>query len=306
MHKKLKKLIGSSLAGLTAVGLLALSACSGSSGGNGTTQFKLAVADAPVDGAEAVVVKFTGVELLGADEDPVLIEFTAPKTIDLLNDSGTASAVLFDVPIPSGSYTQIRLLVVADGDPLDSYIDLADGSRQGLRVPSGTQSGLKLVSGFEAPSGGIANFTVDFDLRKAITCPPGQDGVCLLKPALRLVNNDEVGNVQGVVSATLVPEGCTPGVYIYSGTVAAPEDNNSTAVNLSAQPIASKVPVVTAQSEGGYYYQLTFLPPGSYTVALTCNAALDDPDQADAEVTFDPIVSGIAVTSGQTVTVDLP
>ena len=44
------------------------------------------------------------------------------------------------------------------------------------------------------------------------------------------------------------------------------------------RPIASKVPVVTAQSEGGYYYQLTFLPPGSYTVALTCNAALDDPD----------------------------
>ncbi len=46
------------------------------------------------------------------------------------------------------------------------------------------------------------------------------------------------------------------------------EDNNSTAVNLAARPIASKVPVVTAQSEGGYYYQLTFLPPGNYTVAL--------------------------------------
>lgn len=282
-----------------------LGACSDDNNDSGTTRVKLAVADAPVDGAQAVVVVFDAVELLGPD-GPVLIEFDEPKAIDLLNDSGTASAVLFDQPIPSGTYTQIRLLVTADGDPNDSYIDLAGGSRQGLRVPSGAQTGLKLVSGFEAPPGGVANFTIDFDLRKAVTCPPGQGGVCLLKPALRLVDNDQVGNIQGVVSATLVPDGCTPGVYLYAGSVAEPSDNDSTATNLSGQSLASKVPVVTDQSEGGYYYQMTFLPPGSYTVAFTCDAAIDDPDQPNAEVTFAPIVDDIAVTAGQTVTVDLP
>ncbi|HEY1078133.1 MAG TPA: DUF4382 domain-containing protein [Fontimonas sp.] len=287
-------------------GSLAVGACSDDSNGSRTTQLKLAVSDAPVDGARAVVVVFDAVELRGPDDAPFLIEFDEPKAIDLLNDSGTASAVLFDEPIPSGAYTQIRLLVSADGDPNESYIELGDGSRQGLRVPSGAQTGLKLVSGFDAPPGGIANFTVDFDLRKAVTCPPGQDGVCLLRPALRLVNNDQVGNIQGIVSASLVPEGCAPGVYLYSGDVAQPRDNDSTAVNLASQPLASKVPVVTAQSEGGYYYQLTFLPPGDYTVALTCAADIDDPDRADAEVTFAPIVDGIAVTAGQTTTVDLP
>lgn len=289
------------------VGAAMLGACGGDDNNGNTTRLKLAVADAPVDGAQAVVVVFDGVELRGSgDGDPVLIEFDTPKAIDLLNDSGTASAVLFDQPIPSGTYTQIRLLVAADGDPTDSYIDLADGSRQGLRVPSGSQTGLKLVSGFEAPAGGIANFTIDFDLRKAVTCPPGQNGVCLLRPALRLVDNDAVGNIQGIVSASLVPENCTPGVYLYSGTVADPVDNDSTATNLATQPLASKVPVVTDQSEGGYYYQLTFLPPGNYTVAFTCDAAIDDPDQPDTSVDFDPIVSGIAVTAGQTATVDLP
>ncbi len=302
-----RKSLRFAVCGAIAAVALSLNACSGNdSGGGDTTRLKLAVADAPVDGATAVVVTFTGVELLGPEDAPVLIEFATPKTIDLLNDSGTASAVLFEEPIPSGTYTQIRLLVVAEGDPEDSYIDLADGGRKGLRVPSGSQTGLKLVSGFEAPAGGVANFTVDFDLRKAVTCPPGQGDVCLLRPALRLVDNDEVGNIQGIVSASLVPEGCTPGVYLYGGTVANPADNDSTAADQTTQPLVSKIPVVNAQSEGGYYYQLTFLAPGNYTVAYTCDAALDDPDLPDAGVEFDPVVSGIAVTSGQTADVDLP
>jgi hypothetical protein len=75
----------------------------------------LATADAPLDGAQAVVVKFTGVELTANGGNPVDMTFTQAKTIDLLNQSGTASAVLFDQPIPAGSYGQIRLMVVADG-----------------------------------------------------------------------------------------------------------------------------------------------------------------------------------------------
>ena len=268
-------------------------------------QMKLAVADAPVDGAQAVVVKFTGVELTGDSGSPVDITFTQPKTIDLLNQSGTASAVLFDQPIPAGSYGQIRLMVVADGDPSNSYITLSDGTMHGLRVPSGFETGLKLVSGFTVPSSGVVDYTIDFDLRKAITCPPGQAPACILKPTVKLVDNTTVGNIQGVVSNTLVPTGCTPGVYLYSGTVTAPEDMNSAAPASDAnQPQASKVPV--ANSQPPYYYQFTFLTPGTYTVALTCQAAQDNPDQADNVVTFNPVMSGVTVAAMQTTTVDIP
>ena len=265
----------------------------------------MALADAPVDGAQAVVVKFTGIELTGNGGNPVDITFTQPKTIDLLNQSGTASAVLFDQPIPAGSYGQIRLLVVADGDPSNSYITLSDGTMRGLQVPSGSQTGLKLVSGFTVPSGGVADFTIDFDLRKAITCPPGQAPACTLKPAMRLVDNTMAGNIQGTVSNTLVPSGCTPGVYLYSGTVTAPEDMNSTAPTTDTnQPLASKVPV--ANSQPPYYYQFTLLPPGTYTVAFTCQAAQDNPDQADSAVTFSPVKTGSMVAANQTTTVDIP
>src|SRR5258706_10495703 len=199
--------------GLPTAMMLALAAGGGGSSGQ-RGQMSGGVGDAPVDGAQAVVVKFTGVELTGNSGNPVDITFTTPKTIDLMNQNGMASAVLFTQPIPAGDYGQIRLMVVADGNPSNSYITLTDGTMHGLQVPSGSETGLKLVSGFTVPSSGVVDYTIDFDLRKAITCPPGQAPACFLKPVERLVDNTTVGNIQGSVSATLVPPGCTPGVYL--------------------------------------------------------------------------------------------
>jgi hypothetical protein len=287
---------------ITAAALLGLVGCGGGSGGSAA--MKLSVADAPIDGATAVVVKFTGVELTADSGNPVTINFAQPKTIDLVNDSGKATAVLFDQPIQSGHYGQIRLMVVADGDPNNSYIALSDGTTHGLSVPSGSETGLKLVSGFTVPSSGVVDYTIDFDLRKAITCPGGQSPACTLKPAERLVDNTSVGNIQGTVSNTLIPTGCTPGVYLYNGTVTAPEDMNSTAATTDTnQPVASVAPVATSQPP--YYYQFTFLAPGTYTVAFTCQAAQDNPDQADAVVTFNPVQTTISVTANMTTTVDV-
>jgi len=293
---------------LLAATALGVAACGGGGNSGGMAaptsqaQMRLSVADAPpADGATHVVVVFTGVELTGNSGSPVTITFAAPKSIDLMTQSGTASAVLFDQPIPPGSYGQIRLMVVADGNPSNSYMDFANGSRLGLRVPSGSETGFKLVSGFTVPSSGVVDYTIDFDLRKAITCPPGQAPACILKPAERLVDNTSVGNIQGQITSTL-PPGCTPGVYLYSAGMTKPADMNSNVTGDPNQPLASKVPV--ANSAPPYYYQFTFLPPGMYTVAFTCEAALDVPDQTDPSVVVTPVAT-TAVTAGQTATVDI-
>jgi len=296
---------------LFAATALGVAACGGGSSGmtaptsqaQASPMMKLSVADAPpADSSTHVVVVFTGVELTGNSGNPVTITFPEPKSIDLMTQSGTASAVLFDQPIAPGSYGQIRLMVVADGSANNSYIDFADGSRMGLRVPSGSETGFKLVSGFTVPSSGVVDYTIDFDLRKAITCPPGQAPACILKPVERLVDNTSVGNIQGQVTSTL-PSGCTPGVYLYSGAVTKPEDMNSTAPTTDTnQPLVSKVPV--ASSVPPYYYQFTFLPPGTFTVAFTCQAAQDNPDQADPSVILTPVATTV-VTAGQTATVDI-
>ena len=294
-------------AGLLFVSGLSLAACGGS--GSGTGQMSLSVADAPVDGAQAVVVEFTGVELMQENGSPVDINFATPKTIDLLNQSNTASAQLFNQPIPAGSYSSIRLIVVADGDASHSYITTSDGLQHGLQhglqIPSGAETGLKLVTGFNVSSSGVVDYTIDFDLRKSITCPGGAAPACLLRPADRMVDNTAVGNIQGTVALTLISGACaSPGVYLYNGNVTTPEDYNSTMPSTDTnQPIGSKVP--TLDAAGDYYYQFTFLPPGTYTVAYTCAASSDNPDQADASVTFAPIIPGNSVVATQTTTVNI-
>jgi hypothetical protein len=149
-------------------GLFALRAvvqCAGQATAGGEVYEGSTIQPGAACGAQAVVVKFTGVELTANSGSPTTIIFAEPKSIDLLNQSGTASAVPFDQPIPAGSYGQIRLMVVADGDARNSYIALADGTMHGLQVPSGSQTGLKLVSGVTVPSGGVVDYTIDFDLR---------------------------------------------------------------------------------------------------------------------------------------------
>ena len=244
------------------------------------------------------------VELTGNGGNSVTITFPEPKSIDLMTQSGTASAVLFDEPIAPGSYGQIRLMVIADGSANNSYIDFANGSRMGLRVPSGSETGFKLVSGFTVPSSGVVDYTIDFDLRKAITCPPGQAPACILKPVERLVDNTSVGNIQGQITSAL-PGGCTPGVYLYgAGAVTKPEDMNSTAPSTDTnQPLTATLPVAT--SVPPYAYQFTALPPGTYTLALTCQAAQDNPAQADPAVTFGPVITGVVVTADQTTMVNI-
>ncbi|MDE2306522.1 MAG: DUF4382 domain-containing protein [Gammaproteobacteria bacterium] len=290
-------------AGILLGAACALCACGGSGAGSG--QMSLSVADAPVDGATAVVVKFTGVELLQSDGTPVDINFSQPKSIDLLNQSNTASAQLFNQPIPAGSYSSIRLLVVADGNPSNSYIVLQGSSGPtGLTIPSGAQTGLKLVSGFNVSTSGVVDYTIDFDLRKSITCPNGQSS-CFLQPALRLVDNSNVGNIQGTVSnalftGTLTAPCVAPAVYLFSGANVTAQGYNATGPN---PPLTSKAPALDTATNS-YYYQFTFLPPGSYTVAYTCDADLDTSSQASTMV-FNPVVTNVSVVATQTTTVDI-
>lgn len=284
---------------------LTLGACGGSGDGSKQGEMKLSVGDAPVDGAQKVVLLFTGVELLPASGAAVTVNFSTPKAIDLLNDSGTASAVLFDQKLPTGRYTQVRLIVTADGSDTNSYIVTSDGNTHGLQVPSGAETGFKLVQGFTVNSSGVADYAIDFDLRKSVTCPPGQAPACLLRPTARFLDNTTVGNIQGSVGNAHVTTGCVPAVYLYAGSVTTPADMDSTAPSGDPnQPLASRA--VYATTTPPYYYQFTFLPPGSYTIAFTCQGNQDDPGQPDAAVVFAPVVTGVDVTAGMTTTTDIP
>lgn len=269
--------------------ILTLGACGGSGDNDDTATFSLDITDAPVDDATAVVVEFSGVTLKHSDGDDIEFLFDDPatpevevKTIDLLALQGTLSQPLLeDVEIPEGEYTQIRLHVNAEFDSIeDSYIDLSNGAREELRVPSGSKNGLKLNSPFTVDADTAdAVYTIDFDLRKSVVKPVGQPGH-FLKPSLRLVQNLDVGSISGTVEAALVEatecSGEGNAVYAYAGAGATVDD-----VGTDNEPLTSAL-VNLDDSDGLYKYELGFMHEGDYTIVFTCQADLDfDVDDAD-------------------------
>ena len=271
---------------------LALAACSsGGGGGNETGELSLAVTDAPVDDASSVVVQFSGVAFkrAGAAAEDVQNLTPSPRQLDLLQyQEGRAALLLDGVTLPAGEYEWIRLIVDNETGVRDSYITLTGGEECELRVPSGAESGLKLNRGFTLPAAGSVALTIDFDLRKSIHAPPGQQGAAaactqgyLMRPTLRVVDDANVGAIAGHVASELVTEECLPKVYVFSGAGIAADDIEE-ADGADADPLVV-ASVAVENGSTAYAYHAAFLPQGAYTVAFTCGD--DDPD-ADDTLTF--------------------
>jgi len=299
-----------------------LAACGGEDDGSATPKtgtLKVGITDAPVDFADQVVVQFSGVELKPRDGEAFSIDFPS-KRLDLLELQGSRRALLLDgETVPAGEYEWLRLKV--DADPNvggDSYVRLETGGEEcEMRVPSGDQTGLKLVRGFTVGAGAITDFTIDFDLRKSVVAPPGQRtpvGTCggqafLLKPALRMVDNLQVGAIGGVVDSSLVTSQCAssteapyPGnVYLFgpvpaNGSVV-PDDYDG----LEEDPSQADAITSAKVSQDDFSYSIGFVPVGTYVVAYTCD--LDDTAlDADAQPT-PPETVRLTPTEGTAVTV---
>lgn len=275
MTNPMKKI--STILGATA--LMFVAGCN-SSDDDAMGTLTLGITDAPVDSASEVVVEFTGVSVKPAEGQAEEFDFDSPRQINLLDLQGNLSEDLIsDASVPAGEYEWVRLKVNAGRSDSDSYIVLDDGTRHSLFIPSGNETGLKLVQGFTVPANGSADFTIDFDLRKSVTNPQGF-AEYILKPALRLVDNTEVGSIAGTVDDAIASASdCSPAVYVFEGSDATVDDEGS-----------DNAPVTSASVEmndsGVFEYEVGFLTAGDYTAALTCDADADDPE-ADDDIAFE-------------------
>src|SRR5579859_7891005 len=236
----------------------------------------------------------------GSEPQPLTFTFSAPRQVDLMQQQGGSSAVLLSgVNLPAGNYAWIRLMVASTGNS----ITLSDGSVHPLTIPSGDETGLKLVHGFTVAAGGVMNFTVDFDLRQSVILANGQ---YFLKPVLRIVNNVDVGRISGNVANTfmigttsITDPACMPAAYIYAGANVTPVDINPSS---TVQPVAT-ASIKLDDDSGSYRYSAGFLAPGAYTVALVC-AAGDNPATVDSLTFSTP--KNATVASDSSVAVDFP
>lgn len=280
----------------------------------------LSLTDAPITGATAVVIQFTGVELkpvngepitfqfsdnesssaAGEDLCPTLVDGNVVKCLDLLTLQGDSATTLLDaVTLPAGEYSYIRLLINAEQATMDSIISFDDGSDFSLFLPNDNQSGLTIDQDFTLATDQTADFTIDFDLAKSILNSTELDDY-LLKPQLRLVNNNEIGHIHGVVDeALLANEPCHTedaeiSVYIWRGNNIIPVDIGG----FNSDPLTTAL--VSFSSESSLYqFEVGFVEAGSYALALTCEAELDNPETIESlsfEITLEVNVTENTIT----------
>ncbi len=319
--------------GATLIAAVALEACGGGGGAEvakstpGSGAITVNLTDGPIDSASEVNIVFTGIELHQAGGSTVSIDFSAPKSIDLLKlQNGVTGTLTQDSAVPAGDYDWMRLKVLASKNAQsESYIKLLTGEQYPLWIPSGSETGLKLVRPFKVAQGSITRLVIDFDLRKSITAPPGQDPNYIMRPALRLLDELQVGKIAATVNlATLATaqlgaaapvSSCKAGLYLFAGGAAVPDDQDGDAAD-GADPIVYQ-PIEYDGVNPSVTVELPFVEVGTYTVAATCNYDVDVADANDYNASaiegaagFETMhwttVGAVAVSANSTATISLP
>ena len=217
-----------------------------------TGQLTVRITDAPfpvkmVDYANVTINKVE-IRSASSDDDSSYIMLTDEDfsaTFDLLQLQNGVTGNIVQMDIPVGSYDLVRLHVDS------AEIKVTDGDIYYLKVPSGSQTGIKVFvnPAIEVAGGLSAELLLDFDIHKSFVVqgkpdtPAGITGFSF-KPVIRAINESEAGRISGFVRNT--SEEAIGAAEVF--TVIAPEDT-----------------LLTLTDPDGFY-ALPGLDPGSYDV----------------------------------------
>jgi hypothetical protein len=197
---RLTRLTGLGLSALLVFVLAFGSGCDESDTSTGTAEARLQLlltdAPFPFDLVAEANVTITEVTMKGGGNDSVLVA-DAALSFNLLDLRNGVTAPLADIEVAAGTYNQLRIQV-ADS----AFVLLNDGAMHGLKIPSGSQSGIKVQLGnLELQDGDLAQVTVDFDVEDSFVVqgnpdtPAGIKGF-IFKPVIRAmtveINGEDV------------------------------------------------------------------------------------------------------------------
>lgn len=253
--KTMRALLAASL------GSLFLWGCGG--GGNGT--LSVGLTDSASDQYKAVYVTVQEVQVhkSGDGEDSWKTVGTPNKTYDLLKLVNGVRESLGLADLEAGHYTQMRLILsdtpddgvnlLSHAHPFANYVIDSDDLEHELKVPSGFQTGIKIVQGFDINENSTTELILDFDASASVVIA-GNSGQYLLKPTIKVLDTKDASIISGTVTASSddgAVEGALVSAQIYDGSAADAKD-------------AVVIQAATVSDADGHYS--LFLSPGTYNL----------------------------------------
>lgn len=171
-------------------------------------RMKLYLVDSPST-LDSVIICVTRVEVHKSGNDSTSGWFVindSTRYFDLLLLTNGTSAILGDTSLSVGQYTQIRLIIGTG-----SYV-VDNGVKHDLEIPSGSQTGLKLIHQFIIEAGKLYELILDFNVDKSIIITG--NGQYKLKPTIRVMPMVVSGSIAGQV----LPLDAHPTLWTVYGT----------------------------------------------------------------------------------------
>ena len=215
---------------------------------------RLGLTDAPVDGADAVLVTINTVDIRRAGGGPWQTFVGESRTFDLLSLTGGVNEVLGEQVLEPGEFSGVRLIV-------ESAQIVIDGETFDLEVPSGEQRGIQLQGNFSIVTGETLDLMMDFDARKSIT-QRGNGNNFALKPVVRMVPTTGAGFIAGRVFV---------------------DTDEELAVVVIATQDGEEISSAIVDPEDGTY-RISFLEPGLYDLHLETELVIEPAEISQVEV----------------------
>jgi hypothetical protein len=191
MSSHISRMKNLSLLALLVAGLVACGV-----GGDNTGRLSMSLTDKPTHDYKEVWVTIQDIYVHN-ESDP---EGSWTKVLDVnktLNLLTLANGVRYElgmVDLDPGRYSQMRLMIGAVNSddparPANYIVDTKDQAHD-LKIPSGVQSGVKLVQGFDINENSTTELVFDFDVAASVVAT-GNSGKYILRPTIHQIDDSQ-------------------------------------------------------------------------------------------------------------------